>query len=67
MMDFEYTFVIEDYASHYGFMCTEDCGSGLIWFTVEDLKRESYAVWVGGIQIGDVQVPSEPICLDVDT
>jgi hypothetical protein len=65
-MDFEYAFVIEDYASHYGFMCTEDCGSGLIWFEVEDLKVGTYAVWVGGDQIGEIQIPSESFCLEVE-
>lgn len=66
-MDFDYAFVIEEYASHYGFMCTEGCGSGLIWFEVEDMKVGTYAVWVGGDQIGEIQIPSGSICLEVET
>ena len=64
-LDFQYTFIIEDYSSYFDFICTEDCGAGLIVFTIDRLTEKSYEVWVGGNLIGEVDLPSEPFCIEV--
>jgi hypothetical protein len=66
-MSFDYAFLIEDYSSYYDFACTEDCGAGMILFSIDELENESYEVFVGDRLIGEVQLPSESFCLEVET
>lgn len=59
------TFVSEDYSSYFNnYGRTEDCGAGLIFFSIDELTEEAYDVWVGDIPIGNVQLPSEPQCYE---
>lgn len=64
-LKFAHAFYIEDYSSYFDFQCTEDCGAGYIPFTIDDLEASSYEIWVGEQIIGMIDLPSEPICLEI--